>query len=105
MKTLTTILLFSLLTACGFHSVKLVGYGKKFDVPVYEDCFFEHFKEYRASTNYQLSIEVEKDGGKITYYKLTIDGTKSDDADDVFTRNTSKGARVFLTNIIKACSA
>ncbi|AOT08718.1 hypothetical protein [Pseudoalteromonas luteoviolacea] len=105
MKILIIILLLSFLTACGFHPIKLVGYGKKLDEPVSESCFFEKFEEYRASTNYQLSVEVEKAAEEIIYYKLTIDGTKTNDAHEVFTPKSFNESKVFMGNIMRECSA
>lgn len=104
MKTLITILFLPFLTACGFHAVKLVGYGKKLDDPVSERCFFEKFEEYQASTNYQLSVKVKKAAEKITYYELTIDGTKTNDAHEVFTPKSFNESKVFMDNIIRECS-
>ncbi|KZN39343.1 hypothetical protein N480_00510 [Pseudoalteromonas luteoviolacea S2607] len=105
MKALISILLFSSLASCGFQSIKLVGYGKKLDVPVYEVCFFEKFEEYRALTSYLLSVEVEKAEGQINYFELTIDGRKTEDPGEVFTPKSSKESKEFLENIVKECSA
>jgi len=105
MKTLISILLCSLLAACGFQSIKLVGYGKKLDVPVYEACFFDKFEEYRSLTSYLLSVEVEKAEGQIAYYELTIDGANTEDPDEVFTPKSFKESKKFLENLVNECSA
>jgi len=104
MKTLIVISLLSLITACGVQPVNIVGYGKKLDNAVDEDCFYKEFEKYQASTNYRLSVDVEKEAGKITYYTLTIDGTETDETDDVFTPKSFQQSKVFMADLIKACS-
>lgn len=104
MKTLIAISLLSLITACGVQPVNIVGYGKKLDNAVHEDCFYKEFEKYQASTNYRLSVDVEKEAGKITYYTLTIDGTETDETDEVFTPKSFQQSKVFMADLIKACS-
>ncbi|GAA66552.1 hypothetical protein P20429_0659 [Pseudoalteromonas sp. BSi20429] len=52
-----------------------------------------------------LSVEVEKAEGQITYYELTIDGTNTEDPDEVFTPKSFKESKEFLENIVNECSA
>ena len=104
MRTLITILILSLLSACGVQSIKNVGYGKKLDNPVAEKCFENKFNELKNVTNYDLSIEVEKALGKVTFYDLTIDGTKVDETHEVFTPKSYRLSKAFMESVIKECS-
>ncbi len=105
MKTLITILLLSLLSACGVQSINKVGYGKKLDNAVSENCFETKFSELQNATNYQLSVVVEKAAGKVTFYDLTIDGTKTDETTEVFTPKSFKLSKTFMASVIEECSA
>jgi hypothetical protein len=105
MKTFITILFLSFLSACGVQTINKVGYGKKLDNAVSENCFAIKFNELQKATNYQLSVVVEKAAGKITFYDLTIDGTKTGETPEVFTPKSFKLSKTFMASVIKECSA
>ena len=104
MKTFVAILFLSLLPAGGVKSINKVGYGKILDNAVSENCFETKFSELQKETNYQLSVVVEKAAGKITFYDLTIDGTKTDETPEVFTPKSFKLSKTFMASVIKECS-
>jgi hypothetical protein len=105
MKNFVTILFLSFLSACGVQTINKVGYGKKLDNAVSENCFAIKFNELQKATNYQLSVVVEKAAGKITFYDLTIDGTKTGETPEVFTPKSFKLSKTFMASVIKECSA